>query len=235
MHVIKVATGQLAHPKVLTAADTSGIQSGTASEAAGAGGDLQLPSKLHLHLCAKRDSERHSLHVWARNCDQYWSRYRITTYCTKKLGYGCRRCSSNAQIPTKKHTKSKACIWATHTWARGNTFAWPFSRFGWFTNQAFTAFLAGLAGLTCTTFLALALTCRGGMTIAAMEYVIRSTFGHSRCNHNSSNTYTCTNANCGCTITVRAKAQVCVDKQGRTTQTRYRAHARYCVFPAIAV
>jgi hypothetical protein len=62
------------------------------------------------------------------------------------------------------------------------------------------------------------------MTIAAMEYVIRSTFGHSRCNHNSSNTYTCTNANCGCTITVRAKAQVCVDKQGRTTQTRYRAH-----------
>jgi hypothetical protein len=66
MHVVKVATGQLAYPKVLTAADTSDIQSGTASEAEVAGADLQLPSKLHLHLCAKRDSERHSLHVWAR-------------------------------------------------------------------------------------------------------------------------------------------------------------------------
>jgi hypothetical protein len=47
MHVLKMAGGQLADPKVLTAADTSGLRSGTASEAAGAGADLQLPSKLH--------------------------------------------------------------------------------------------------------------------------------------------------------------------------------------------
>jgi hypothetical protein len=110
--VLKVACGQLADPKVRTAADTSGIHAGTASEAAGAGADLQLPSKLHLHLFVKRDSEKHSLHAWARNCDQYCSCmnntdlipwYQITTYCNKELGYGCRRCSSNAQIPVNKH------------------------------------------------------------------------------------------------------------------------------------